>query len=191
VDGRRHGCIVSSFAQVTSSYPPKFTVTINRDNETRKAVESAGSFAVTLLAEDCPESIIDEFGYRSGRVKDKFDGHDVGTDQSGNPWLKEHMVSRISCRVLNQVEIGNYILFVGEATEAEVLDDRPILTVTAFTNRGKTVPPKATIYRTVEIKGYTCTVCGYVYEGENPPPADYRCPVCGAAASQFVEIQPK
>ena len=25
-DGRRHGCIVNSFHQVTSSFPPKFTV---------------------------------------------------------------------------------------------------------------------------------------------------------------------
>ena len=28
-DGRNHGCIVNSFHQVTSSFPPKFTVAVN------------------------------------------------------------------------------------------------------------------------------------------------------------------
>ena len=30
-DGKRHGCIVNSFAQVTSSYPAKFVVSVNTD----------------------------------------------------------------------------------------------------------------------------------------------------------------
>ena len=30
---------------------------------------------------------------------------------------------------------------------------------------------------------YVCTVCGYVYEGENPPA---ECPVCHAKADKFV-----
>ena len=53
-DGRRHGCIVNSFHQVTSSFPPKFTVAVNKDHETCKAIQAAGSFSVTLLAEDAP-----------------------------------------------------------------------------------------------------------------------------------------
>ena len=31
---------------------------------------------------------------------------------------------------------------------------------------------------------FVCTVCGYVYEGDNPPEA---CPVCKAPASKFVK----
>ena len=48
-DGKRHGCIVNSFHQVTSSFPPKFTVAVNKDHETCKAIQAAGSFSVTLL----------------------------------------------------------------------------------------------------------------------------------------------
>ncbi|MBO4231581.1 MAG: NADH peroxidase, partial [Bacteroidales bacterium] len=32
-------------------------------------------------------------------------------------------------------------------------------------------------------KKFRCLVCGYVYEGENPPE---RCPQCKAPASKFV-----
>ena len=35
-------------------------------------------------------------------------------------------------------------------------------------------------------KKFRCMVCGYVYEGENPPEA---CPVCRAKADKFVEIK--
>lgn len=188
--GKRHGCIVSSFAQVTSSFPAKFTVTVNRDNDTCRAVETAGSFVVTLLGEDCPEEIVDQFGYKSGRVKDKFTGYDVKTDEAGNPWIADHMVSRISCKVINRVEIGNYVLYVGEAAEAEVLGSGSVLTLEAFTNRGKTMPPKATVYRTLESSGYRCTVCGYVYEGDTLPD-DFVCPICGAPASKFEKIESK
>lgn len=34
------------------------------------------------------------------------------------------------------------------------------------------------------MKKWVCSVCGYVYEGENPPE---KCPQCGAPASKFVE----
>ena len=34
------------------------------------------------------------------------------------------------------------------------------------------------------MKKWVCSVCGYVYEGENPPE---KCPQCGVPASTFTE----
>jgi len=34
------------------------------------------------------------------------------------------------------------------------------------------------------MKKWVCSICGYVYEGENPPA---KCPQCGAPASKFIE----
>ena len=34
------------------------------------------------------------------------------------------------------------------------------------------------------MKKFVCTVCGYIYEGENPPE---KCPQCGASADKFKE----
>lgn len=185
-EGKRHGCIINSFHQVTSSFPPKFTVTLNKENETYKAVEAAGSFSVTLLAEDAPGELIDLFGYRSGRVQDKFEGLDVKEDKAGNPWLKEHMVSRISCKVVDKLEIGNFVLFVGQAAEAEVLGSGNVLTLKAYQERGKLAPATATVVREMEGKGFRCTVCGYIYESETLRD-DYICPICRAPAEKFVK----
>ena len=35
------------------------------------------------------------------------------------------------------------------------------------------------------MKEWKCTVCGYIYEGEEPPDT---CPICGAGKEKFVEI---
>jgi len=36
------------------------------------------------------------------------------------------------------------------------------------------------------MKKWECTICGYIHEGEEPPE---ECPLCGADASQFVEVK--
>ena len=36
------------------------------------------------------------------------------------------------------------------------------------------------------IKKYVCTVCGYVYEGDELP-EDYECPLCGVGPELFEE----
>lgn len=38
------------------------------------------------------------------------------------------------------------------------------------------------------MKKWICTVCGYVWEGENPPE---KCPQCGVPASKFIEQKGK
>ena len=105
-DGKDSGCIINSFHQVTSSFPAKFTIAVNRENVTAAAVEQAGSFCVTLLAHDAPAALINDFGYRSGRVADKFSPYVVRRDEVGNPYLTDSMVSRVSCRVIDRLEIG-------------------------------------------------------------------------------------
>ena len=161
-DGKDRGCIINSFHQVTSSFPAKFTIAVNRENVTAAAVEQAGSFCVTLLAHDAPAALINDFGYRSGRVADKFSPYEVRRDEVGNPYLTDSMVSRVSCRVIDRLEIGSYTLYVGQA-----------------------VPPTATVYREMVGGGFKCSVCGYIHESETLRD-DFICPICRATADKFV-----
>ena len=135
-DGKRNGCIVNSLHQVTSSSPYKFSLTVNKSNETFKTIEAAGSFAATVLAKDTPKDLVDLFGYKSGRVVDKFEGFDVQTDEAGNPYVKDHALARISCKIVEKLDLGTYMLYIGEATEAETLGEGPALTVDDFKNGG-------------------------------------------------------
>ena len=63
-------------------------LTVNKSNETFKAIEAKGSFAATVLAKDTPKDLVNLFGYKSGRVVNKFDGFDVERDGAGNPYVK-------------------------------------------------------------------------------------------------------
>lgn len=186
-DGKRNGCIVNSLHQVTSSSPYKFSLTVNKSNETFKTIEAAGSFAATVLAKDTPKDLVDLFGYKSGRVVDKFEGFDVQTDEAGNPYVKDHALARISCKIVDKLDLGSYVLFVCEATEAEVLGEGPAMTLDDYRGEGGATPAAATVVRIVEEVAWRCTICGYIAERETLPD-DYRCPICRAPKDKFVKM---
>ena len=187
VEEKLQGCIVNSLHQVTSSNPPKFTLTVNKSSETYKAIEAAGSFAATVLSKETPKELINLFGYKSGRVAQKFEEIDCGLDGSGNPYVKEHALARISCKVVEKLDLGSYMLYVAQATEAEVLGEGLALTLDDFKNAGNSIPAAATVYRTVEVTSWKCTVCGYIVERETLPD-DYKCPLCRAGKDKFVKL---
>lgn len=183
-DGRAQGCLANSFQQICS-YPPKFSLTLNKSNETCKALEKKGSFAAALVGKDADRALLKEFGYKSGRVLEKFAGQACETDSWGNPYLTEGMTAVIACQVLEQVDLGHYILFIAQAQESAVLAGGYPMTLEEFKEEGNTTPPQATVYRTrEENEGFRCTVCGYVCDKEELP-ADYKCPICRAPASKF------
>ena len=125
--------------------PFKFSLTVNKSNETFKAIEAKGSFAATVLAKDTPKDLVNLFGYKSGRVVNKFDGFDVERDGAGNPYVKDHALARFSCKVVEKLDLGTYMLYIAETTEAEVLGEGPALTVDDFKNDGGSTPPTATV----------------------------------------------
>ena len=183
-EGQDQGCLINSLQQI-SYYPPKFSVTINKNNQTCNALMQAGSFAVTLVAKDADRDLLKDFGYKSGRVLAKFDGINCEKDSFGNPYLKEGMTAVISCQVTDQVDLGRYILFVAEAKGAELFQDSYPMTLEEFKDEGNTPPANATVYRTMdENEGFRCTVCGYICDKDELP-ADYKCPICRAPASKF------
>ena len=188
LDGKPQGCIVNSLHQVTSSMPFKFSLTVNKSNETFKAIEAKGSFAATVLAKDTPKDLVNLFGYKSGRVVNKFDGFDVERDGAGNPYVKDHALARFSCKVVEKLDLGTYMLYIAETTEAEVRGEGPALTVDDFKNDGGSTPPTATVVRTLEgNEGWRCTICGYVAEKETLPDG-YQCPICRANKDKFVKL---
>ena len=188
LDGRFQGCVVNSLHQVTSTNPIKFSLTLSKSNETFKAIEAKGSFAATVLAKDTPKDLVNLFGYKSGRVVNKFDGFDVERDGAGNPYVKDHALARFSCKVVEKLDLGTYMLYIAETMEAEVLGEGPALTVDDFKNDGGSTPPTATVVRTLEgNEGWRCTICGYVAEKETLPDG-YQCPICRANKDKFVKL---
>lgn len=187
-EGKTAGCVVNTLAQITVE-PAQMTVVVHKDNYTAQLMQKSGCFAGVVLAKDCSMELIAGFGFRSSRDTDKFAGLATQVDENGVPYLTEQVVARYSCKIINQIDAGTHIIFVGEATTAETLSTEEPLDYTYYhrVKKGQT-PPKASSYKPEEEKkGYRCKVCGYIYEGE-PLPPDFICPICKKGAEFFEKL---
>ena len=77
-------------------------------------------------------------------------------------------------------------MFICSVDEAIVLSDEPTMTYAYYHANVKPKPQPAPAAPGAA-KRWICPICGYVYEGEGQPPADYLCPLCKHPGSEFVE----
>ncbi len=192
-EGNQNGCTANSAMQITSD-PATVAVSINHNNYTNELISKNGVFAVSILGENSDPSIIGNFGFKSGKDSDKFEGISCET-VAGVPVISDS-VGYVVCKVIGKMETSSHTVFLGEIVEGDVLKKDTPMTYAYYHNviKGKS-PKNAPTYieenASEEKKpssAFKCDICGYIYEGEEVP-ADYRCPVCGMDASHFVKVQ--
>jgi flavin reductase (DIM6/NTAB) family NADH-FMN oxidoreductase RutF/rubredoxin len=185
-DGKDYGCLVNSFAQVTSGNPRKCTITVNKDNRTADAILASGTVAVTMVAEGADRDVLKTFGYKSGRVVDKFAGLQVSRDGNGNPYIPALGAAWVSLKVVEKVVVGNFYLFICDAVEGELVNDSRLLTLDEFLEKGKfAAPPTASVVRSMRSdEGWVCPICGYHYDKDEMPEG-YICPLCRCPGEKF------
>lgn len=126
-EGKSSGCVVNTLQQVTSK-PVRLSVAVNKDNLTCELMRKAGRFAAVALDQRANLAFIGRFGFRSGRDLEKYEGASAAKDAAGMPYCWENACARYSCRVIDTVDLGTHMLFVGEAEEMEVLSENEPLT---------------------------------------------------------------
>lgn len=183
------GCTVNTLAQVTAE-PVRMTVAVNKDNYTAEVIRRSGLFTGVALAQSATMELIGAFGFHSSRDYDKFGPFRTAEDENGVPYVAEQTVARFSCKVIDQVDLGTHILFVGEVLSAERLGDGEPMTYAYYHKvKNGVTPPKASTYQPEAgaKKGFRCTVCGYILEADTLP-ADFICPICKQGADKFVPL---
>ena len=187
-DGKQNGCIVNTVTQVTAE-PPKVAVAVSKQNLTTSLIERSGLFNAVALTEEATMDLIGRFGFRSGREEDKFAGIPHGADANGVWYPTETASAMFSCKVIDKLDLDTHVLFVGKSIEAVKLSDAPVMTYDYYhkVKKGETPPNAPSYKKPAEKHGWRCTVCGYIYEGEELPP-DFICPICKKDASFFERI---
>ena len=181
-DGKKHnGLIVNTVAQVTNS-PNRIAVTINKDNYSHHVIKKTGKMNVNCLSTEAPFKVFENFGFRSGRTVDKFEGCTPNYSENGLVVLPHYINSYMSLKVESYVDLGSHGMFICSVEEAKVVSDKDTMTYSYY---HASVKPKP---KTKGKKGYVCTICGYVYEGENIPD-DYICPLCKHPREDFEELE--
>ena len=178
--GKQNGCIINTAMQVTSD-PLRISITVNKGHLTGEMIERTEEFNVSVLTEKTAFEVFQHFGFQSGRTVDKFAGWGFKeTADNGIFYLTDCTNAYISGKVVQKVDLGTHMMFIADVTAAEVLSKDPGVTYTYYQRNIKPKPEQK------KKTGYTCTICGYVYEGDELP-ADFICPVCKHGAEAFVK----
>lgn len=178
-DGEKdNGCIVNTAGQVTSQ-PNRISLTVNKANYTHDMILKTKEFNVSVLAENSKFETYRHWGFQSGRNTDKLESISFKRSANGLVYIADETNAFLSAKVVSTLDLGTHTLFIADVTDGEVLSQVPSATYSFYQNNIKPKPAS-----TEKRKGFICTVCGYIYEGETLPD-DFICPVCKHPASDF------
>ncbi len=181
-DGKKdNGLIVNTVTQVTNT-PNRIAVTINKENYSHHVIKQTGKMNINCLSTDAPFSVFERFGFQSGRNVDKFENCTPLRSDNGLVFLPRFINAFMSLQVEQYVDLDTHGMFICAVTEARVLSEKETMTYTYYLENVKPKP------KTEGKKGYVCTICGYLYEGDTLPD-DFVCPLCKHGASDFEEIK--
>lgn len=182
--GKDNGCIINTAIQVTSE-PNRISIAVNKSNFTQEMVAKSGKFNISILSEDADFEMFRHFGFQSGRDNDKFaDYSECKRSANGLYYITKGTNAYISATVEQTVDLGSHILFIASVDDMEILSDTPSATYDYYQNNIKPKSPEKT---TAGKTAWRCTVCGYVFVGEELP-SDFICPLCKHPASDFEKI---
>ena len=182
-DNIDNGCIVNTVIQVTSN-PLQVSVTVNKGNYTHDLIKDSCVFNVSMLTTETPMKVFEHFGFQSGRDTDKTVGISFKRSANGVVYLDSPEVNAyISGKVTETIDLGTHTLFIADVTDGEVMTGDASATYAYYFAHIKPAPEA----KQESKKGWICTICGYIYEGEELP-ADFICPVCKHPASDFKKL---
>lgn len=177
---RDNGCIVNTVTQVTSE-PNRISVAVNKNNFTHDMILKTKNFNVSVLAENSKFETYRHWGFQSGRDTDKTESFEYRRSANGIIYIAEEITAFLSAKVESAVDLGTHTLFIAEVTDGEKISEENPATYAFYQKNIKPRPDSQ------KKKGYICTVCGYIYEGD-PLPPDFICPICQHPASDFVPL---
>ena len=179
-----NGCIINTAAQVTSS-PNRISIAVNKENFTHDMIKETGKFNLSILSEQAGFEVFKHFGFQSGRTVDKFDGYGAcARSANGLYYITGGTNAYISAVVEQAIDLGSHTMFIAAVEDMEVLSDVPAATYAYYQAN---IKPKQEKPASTGKTAWRCTVCGYIYEGEELP-ADFICPLCKHLASDFEKI---
>ena len=157
--------------------------------------------------------LIGTFGFHCSNDRDKFAACKADFDAEGVPYVAEQACARFSARVVQEIDLGTHVLFVGEVEEAERLGAGEPMTYAYYHQvKGGKTPPKASSYvpdaapapvsamsadaaaqggsaqKAAPRYAWRCKVCGHI-EYADELPDDFTCPVCMVGKDMFERVE--
>jgi flavin reductase (DIM6/NTAB) family NADH-FMN oxidoreductase RutF/rubredoxin len=201
---RGNGYVSNTVFQVTAN-PLKIATCCSKNNFTCDLIIQSNAFSVSVLHQNTSQEMLSTLGYHSGKDQEKLSGYNIEYGITGVPMMREQCISVIECKVVQKLDVGTHILFIGEVIQTINVDkNQQPMTYMYFREERKGLSPKnaptfveksnTEATQNVDDKNYKCTVCGYVYENKNENisftdlPHEWACPICGVSKEDFIEV---
>ncbi|MBN2076995.1 MAG: flavin reductase [Dehalococcoidales bacterium] len=137
-----NGQIANTVIQVASE-PPTIAVSINKGNLTHEYIKESGVFTASILCQDAPLPFIGNFGFKSGRDIDKFEGINYRIGTTGAPVVTDYTTGYIEVRVTKDLDVGTHTMFIGELVDADVLTEDACMTYEYYHQVKRGTTPKS------------------------------------------------
>jgi flavin reductase (DIM6/NTAB) family NADH-FMN oxidoreductase RutF len=209
-----NGYISNTVFQVTAD-PAQIAVVCSKNNYTAAMIQGSKAFTISALKNDTRADIISTFGYKSGREIDKFNSFAYKKGSIGAPILLDDTLAWFECEVVQQLDVGSHLLFVGKVIDCNLLDAQgePLTYAYYRENRKGKAPKNAPTYidpqklnlqaKMTKADSYYCPSCGYIYNPEKGDPDSgiaagtrfedipdtWVCPVCGTKKEDFEKVE--
>lgn len=200
-DGKKVGCVVNTFNQVTSK-PARVSVAVNKENFTAEGIRQTGRFEVVALTESATMEMIGAFGFHSSADMDKFAEVAHAEDRHGIAYPTQNVAARFSVVLEQMIDVGTHWVFIGAVEDADATSpDAPMTYAYYHQVKGGKTPPKASSYNDGDQAddqaapsagrkriAWRCKLCGYI-EYIDELPDDFKCPICGVGKDMFERIE--
>jgi len=126
-DGRFNGQVADIVFQISSS-PILIAMAINKKNLTHEYIHTSKLANISILDIETPMKLIGQFGFKSGRDVDKFQGVTCKQGKNGVPIVLDHCTGYMESEVISEVDASTHTLFIAKVVEAELLSDMEPMT---------------------------------------------------------------
>ena len=173
------GCVVDAVSQVSAGDNPLISVAVMKKNYTNELLKNNTKFAISILSNDVNPEIIKTFGFNSARDINKFERTET-IKVDGLEVIKDS-IGYMICEIVDSIDNDTHTLFIGQLIEGDIFEEKEVMSYGYYQEH------KDELLKTKTEKGeiaWICTVCGYVYYGEDMPD-DYKCPICQVGKELF------
>ena len=181
--GDRHNAMIGNAVMQVGLNPDRLAVSISKTAYSHDIIRSDGMMNICILSESAPFEVFERFGFSSGRDRDKLAGVELSTSENSLAYFPQYSNSFISLEVEDYIDLGSHGMFICTVTEERVISSERTMTYSYYHENVKPKPAAKP-----GPKGWVCSICGYVYEGEKLPD-DFICPWCNHGKEAFEPLK--
>jgi len=124
---RQNAFIATTVMQVTAE-PAKIIVACNKNNFTMPIIRETKVFSASVLKQSYKPTTMGTFGFRSGKDFNKFEHckEFIFGENTQTPIVLEDCLAWFECKLVDEIDVGTHILFVGEVLDAQITDTNEV-----------------------------------------------------------------